>query len=96
MMLFYKNKTWLYNFIQHITYFSTIYGFCMIYWIKILKLNAELTIQNESTMLREFGNLQKIKDHFPKWVISLDEMETNSFEGIKHIQLKKFLIEGLG
>jgi predicted AAA+ superfamily ATPase len=46
-------------------------------------------------MLREFGNLQKIKDHFPKWVISLDEMETNSFEGIKHVHLKKFLITGL-
>ncbi len=62
----------------------------------MLKLNAELTIQNESTMLREYGTLQKIKDNFPKWVIILDKMATNSFEDIKHIQLKKFLIEGLG
>ena len=58
-------------------------------------IQVALTIQNDSTMLREFGNLQKIKDHFPKWVISLDEMETNSFEGIKHVHLKKFLITGL-
>ena len=58
-------------------------------------MKAQLTIQNDSTMLREFGNLQKIKDHFPKWVISLDKMETNSFEGIKHVHLKKFLITGL-
>ena len=58
-------------------------------------MNDKITIQNESTMIREFGNLQMIKDHFPKWVIRLDEMETNSFKGIKHVHLRKFLITGL-
>lgn len=59
-------------------------------------VQVALAIQNESTMIREFGNLQKIKDNYPKWVISLDEFEANSYEGVKHKSLRKFLISGLG
>jgi predicted AAA+ superfamily ATPase len=59
-------------------------------------IQVALTIQNESTMLREFGNLQKIKDNYSKWVISMDEFEASSYEGVKHINLRKFLLNGLG
>lgn len=57
-------------------------------------VQVALTIQNESTMHREFGNLQKIKDNYPKWVISLDEFEASSYEGVRHINLRKFLLSG--
>jgi predicted AAA+ superfamily ATPase len=59
-------------------------------------IQVALTIQNESTMLREFGNLQKIKDNYSKWVISMDEFEASSYEGVKHINLRKFLLNGFG
>jgi len=54
-------------------------------------VQVALTIQNENTLQREFGKLQKIKDNYPKWVISMDEIKTNSFEGVKHKSLRKFL-----
>ncbi len=57
-------------------------------------VQVTLTIQNESTLKREFGNLQKIKDNYPKWVISLDEFRGNSIDGVRHIHLRDFLLEG--
>lgn len=43
---------------------------------------------------REFGNLLKIADHYPKYVISMDNFPiTSSTEGIKHIHLMSFLLE---
>lgn len=60
-----------------------------------LYIQVALTIQHEKTMQREFGNLQKIKDNYPKYVISLDEFKTNSVQGIKHLHIRKFLTKGL-
>lgn len=45
---------------------------------------------DEKTREREFKPLLKIKDNYPKYVISLDEY-TQSYEGIKHINLIDFL-----
>ena len=45
------------------------------------------------TREREFGNMLLIKDNFRKIVVSLDEIQVNSFEGIEHIYLRKFLTE---
>lgn len=51
-------------------------------------------LQDEATIEREFGNLLTIKDNYPKYVVSMDEMfGKNTFRGIKHIHLKKFLSE---
>ncbi|WP_041611145.1 ATP-binding protein [Treponema primitia] len=41
---------------------------------------------------REFGNLLKIKDQFPKYVVSLDKNRTSSVEGVQHIYLPDFLL----
>lgn len=52
-----------------------------------LSLNEPLIIE------REFGNLKKIKDNYPKMVITLDNFGGNTHEGIRAIDLATFLIE---
>jgi predicted AAA+ superfamily ATPase len=48
-------------------------------------------LQEKSTIEREFGNLEKIQDNYPKFVVSMDEFAGNSRNGIKHIYLRDFL-----
>jgi predicted AAA+ superfamily ATPase len=57
-----------------------------IYIQMALQLNEEATIQ------REFGNLLKIQDNYPKWVITNDRFYGNSYEGIKHMYIRDFLM----
>ncbi len=58
-----------------------------------LYIQVALTMQHENTMQREFGNLQKIKDSYPKCVVTLDEFRGNTYEGIEHKNLRDFLLE---
>jgi predicted AAA+ superfamily ATPase len=47
---------------------------------------------DKKTTDREFGNLIRIKDNYPKYVVSLDEFNKSSeVEGIKHLHLSDFL-----
>lgn len=49
-------------------------------------------IPSEKVLTREFGNLMKIPDNYPKYVISMDDIPaSDSYKGIKHIHLKDFL-----
>ena len=49
-------------------------------------------IADEETEKREFGNLQAIKNNYPKMVISMNPLNSISdVEGIKHIHLRHFL-----
>ncbi len=41
-------------------------------------------LNSDATIEREFGNLQLIPDHFPKTVISLDDVRFNDKNGIMH------------
>jgi predicted AAA+ superfamily ATPase len=50
-----------------------------------------LTLSEEKTIEREFGNLTKINDNFPKTVITLQPFSGNSYQGIIHISLINFL-----
>lgn len=54
-------------------------------------VQVALTLLETSTMEREFGNLQKIKDNFPKMVVTLDGFKGNSIDGIQAISLRSFL-----
>ena len=49
-------------------------------------------LNNKNVIDREFGNLLLIKDNYPKWVISLDELNLDSYEGVEHYSLKQFLL----
>lgn len=49
-------------------------------------------IADENTREREFGNLLKIENNYPKYVVSLDPIIINSnYKGIKHLHLREFL-----
>lgn len=49
-------------------------------------------LKDTETIEREFGNLLKIKDNFPKYVISMDNIETpNTYKGVISMNLADFL-----
>lgn len=54
-------------------------------------VQVALTINEERTLKREFGNLQKIEDNYPKEVITMDAFKGNTFLGIKTYSLEEFL-----
>lgn len=58
-------------------------------------VQASYLISEESTFEREFGNLQKINDNYPKYVISMTPfMDSSKYEGIIHVPLADFLKNG--
>jgi hypothetical protein len=49
---------------------------------------------DQKTIDREFGNLMSINDHYPKYVISMDEVSAGSdFKGVRQLHLRDFLSE---
>lgn len=59
-------------------------------------VQASYIIADEATRQREFGNLQAIKDNYPKYVISMTPLLTqNDDNGIMHLHLRTFLRDGL-
>jgi len=52
-----------------------------------------LNLKEESTINREFGNLLKINDNYPKKVITFENFEGNTYQGIEHLNLRSFLLE---
>ena len=49
-------------------------------------------VLTEDCVAREFGNLEKIDDNFPKYVVTLDEFDM-SRDGIKHCNIRDFLLK---
>lgn len=56
------------------------------------KLYVQVTyiLASADTIEREFGVLEQIPDNFPKYVVSMDEIDM-SRNGIKHCNIRKFL-----
>lgn len=50
-------------------------------------------LSGEDTIKREFGNLQAIKDSYPKYVITMEDITgpLKAYPGINHIHLRDFL-----
>ncbi len=48
-------------------------------------------LREEQTIQREFSNLLKIKDNYPKYVISADPLASGSYLGIQHLYIRDFL-----
>lgn len=55
-------------------------------------IQVALTLNEEKTIEREFGNLLKIKDNYPKLLITMDRFSGNTFEGIQVTDLRTFLL----
>ena len=47
-------------------------------------------LADENTIKREFGVYDAIKDNFPKYVVTMDELDM-SRNGIKHRNIRDFL-----
>jgi hypothetical protein len=58
-------------------------------------VQVAFSIPDQKVKEREFGNLLAIKDNFRKVVVSLDEVQVYSYEGVEHMHLRKFLMERL-
>lgn len=54
-------------------------------------VQVAIELTREDTISREFGNLLKIKDNYPKIVVSGEKSFENSYEGIEHIYIRDFL-----
>jgi predicted AAA+ superfamily ATPase len=49
---------------------------------------------DDKIIKREFGNLADIQDNYPKYVVTMDEMQSrNTYKGIKQINLRSFLMK---
>ena len=59
---------------------------------KKLYIQVTTYLNNKKVIDREFGNLLLIKDNYPKWVISLDNLTLDSYQGVEHYSLKQFLL----
>lgn len=56
-----------------------------------LYVQVAYLLASEETISREFGVYNSIRDNFPKYVITLDELDM-SREGIKHRNIRDFLL----
>lgn len=48
-------------------------------------------INNDKTKKREFENFLSIRDNFPKFVVSMDEMIEGKYKGVKHVHIRDFI-----
>ena len=56
------------------------------------RIYVQVCVQIPETSDREVGNLMEIRDHYPKYVVTLNEMDTGIENGIKIVHLADFLI----
>lgn len=56
-------------------------------------IQVSYLLASEETIEREFGVLEKVPDNYPKYVISMDEIDRGR-NGIKHLNITKFLTMG--
>lgn len=60
---------------------------------KTIYFQVAYLLMDETTISREFGNLLKIHDNYPKYVVSMDPIvKPNNYEGITHMSLRQFLM----
>lgn len=57
---------------------------------EIIYIQVCYQLNNDSTISREFGNLLKINNNYPKYVISMDLSSKTTYQGINHLHIKDF------
>ena len=58
-----------------------------------LYVQVAYLLASEDTIQREFGAFDRVRDNFPKYVVTLDEFDM-SRDGIKHRNIRDFLLTG--
>ncbi len=56
-----------------------------------LYVQVAVELSLPETIAREFGNLLRIKDNYPKIVVSAERSFENTYEGVEHIYIRDFL-----
>lgn len=56
-----------------------------------LYVQVTLEMRSQNTIDREFGNLLRIKDNYPKLVVSAERSFENTYQGIEHMYIRDFL-----
>ena len=56
------------------------------------KIYVQVCVQIPQNSEREVENLMVIRDHYPKYVVTLNEMDTGIENGIKIVHLADFLL----
>ena len=56
------------------------------------KIYVQVCVQIPQNSDREVGNLKAIRDHYPKYVVTLNEMDKGIENGIKIVHLSEFLV----
>ena len=59
---------------------------------KKVYIQVSYVLVDESTIEREFRPLLKIKDHYPKYVVTMDDFFEDNIDGVKHVNLADFLL----
>jgi len=55
-------------------------------------VQVSFRMDSPATVEREFAPLMDIHDHFPKYVVTMDDIWRDNYEGIKHIHIADFLL----
>lgn len=59
---------------------------------KKIYVQVSFRMDSQSTIDREFSPLLEIRDHHPKYVVTLDEIWQDNIEGIRHVHIADFLL----
>ena len=57
-----------------------------------LYVQVSFRMDAQSTVDREFSPLLEIRDHHPKYVVTMDDIWRDNYEGIKHMHIADFLL----
>jgi predicted AAA+ superfamily ATPase len=55
-------------------------------------IQVSFRLSEQATIEREFAPLIALKDHYPKYVVSMDPLWTDTIEGVKHVHIADFLL----
>lgn len=56
------------------------------------RIYVQVCVQIPAGSDREVGNLMEVRDHYPKYVVTLNEMDTGIENGIRIVHLREFLL----
>ncbi len=62
-------------------------------WKERIYIQVAYLITDNAVLEREFGNLLKINDNYPKYVLSLDKVLINDYKWVIHMNIEDFILE---
>ena len=62
---------------------------------KKIYIQVAYKLENKSTIEREFSVFDKVKDQYPKFVVSMDEFWKQHLNGVKHLYITDFLLNDI-